>query len=219
MPQSLRLAAVLLLAALPAAAVPVVWKLDDPGKIGGVAPIVLGAPVAQGEGAERTLHFDGAKDGVDVPANPIKGWSRFTVQVLLSPDLDGKPEQRFFHIQQDNPKSRLLLEIRLTPQGTWSLDTFLEDGPVSLPLLDRGKQHPAGRWAWAALVYDGEKMTSYVDGVRQLQGPVAFRPMASGHTTIGVRINRVYWFKGRIREARFSPEALPPEKLEKPPVS
>jgi acetyl esterase/lipase len=48
-------------------------------------------------------------------------------------------------------------------------------------------------------------MSHYVDGRREASGPVAFKALGPGRTSIGVRQNRVSWFKGRIREVRFTP--------------
>ena len=60
----------------------------------------------------------------------------------------------------------------------------------------------------ASLVYDGREMSHYVNGVRELSGTVAFGPLAKGRTSLGVRQNLVYWFKGRIRSLRITPTAL-----------
>ena len=85
----------------------------------------------------------------------------------------------------------------------------------SLPLLDRTKEHSADAWHWVVLRYDGKSMTSFVDGVQELQGAVEFAPMAAGKTSVGVRQNKLYWFKGAIREVRFTPAALPADQLQK----
>jgi hypothetical protein len=37
--------------------------------------------------------------------------------------------------------------------------------------------------------------------------------MVTGRTSIGVRQNRVSWFKGAIAEVRFTPAALPADQL------
>ena len=70
------------------------------------------------------------------------------------------------------------------------------------------KQHPADQWYWVALVYDDKKMLSYVNGKKELEGIVDFPPMTSGDISIGVRLNKVNWFKGLIKEIRFHPAAL-----------
>jgi hypothetical protein len=81
-------------------------------------------------------------------------------------------------------------------------------------MIDETKQHPTDRWFWVALRYDGKQMTSFVDGVKELEGPVTFAPMAEGKLSLGVRQNRVFWFKGEVKELRFTPEALAPDKLQ-----
>jgi hypothetical protein len=106
-----------------------------------------------------------------------------------------------------------LLETRLLPGGRWSLDTFLNSGKSSRTLIDRTKTHAAGQWHAAALVYDGVEMRHYVDGVLEASGPVSFAPLGPGRTALGVRLNQVSWFKGRIRLVRVTPEALPADRL------
>ena len=192
---------------------PVVWTLDNAASIGGHQPTVLGAPRFVDAGVGPAARFNGKDDGLVVPANPIAGWAQFTIEVLFRPDADGPAEQRFVHLQ-DVRESRALIEIRVTPEGQWCLDTFLLSGKNSLPLMDKTKLHPAGSWHWAALVYDGKKMAHFVDGTKEMEGEVAFPPMTTGQTSLGVRLNRVYWFKGCIREVHFSPTALGPAQLQ-----
>jgi hypothetical protein len=106
------------------------------------------------------------------------------------------------------------METRVTPDKQWSLDTFLfQDADHKLTLLDRTHLHPTDRWYWVALVYDGTKMSHYINGVRELEGAVAFAPMSEGRASIGVRQNRVSWFKGAIGEVRFTPAALSAAQL------
>jgi hypothetical protein len=192
----------------------VIWKVDSLASIGGQTPQVLGVPQVVDAPIGKTLVFNGANDGLIVPINPIEGWPKFTIEVLFDPSAGGTEAQRFFHIE-DASGRRVLLEIRLTKEEQWSLDTFLLDGTANLPLNDPTQLHPANRWHWVALRYDGHKMTSFVNGIQQLEGSVAFGPMTTGQTSIGVRLNKIYWFKGGIREVRFTPRALPPEQLQK----
>jgi hypothetical protein len=110
-----------------------------------------------------------------------------------------------------------MMETRILPGRSWCLDTFLRMEAPGLTLLDRAKTHPTGRWHAAALTYDGRTMASYVDGVRELSGEVAFEPLRAGRASIGVRQNLVSWFKGRIRLVRVTPEALPAGRLLRPP--
>lgn len=197
------------------AAEPIVWKLDDTSRIGDHATTVLGAPRVVREGQDAAICFDGASDAIYVSMNPIEGWSQFTVEALIKPDSSGPEEQRFLHIE-DERASRLLLETRLRPEGEWALDTFLFTPPESrLPLLDRALRHPAEQWQWVALTFDGETMTHYVEGEKELEGEVAFKPMTRGRMSLGVRLNQVSWYKGCIREVRFTPAALLERSLQK----
>jgi len=172
----------------------------------------------QAAGGARTaaggpaLQFNGRNDGLILPANPLRGFSRFTIEILFRPDAGGLSAQRLVHIQ-DERESRIMIETRLIGAKSWSLDTFLRSGDNSRPLLDRKKLHPTGAWAWVALVYDGKTMSDYVDGVKELAGPVNFVPTAEGRMSLGVRRNRVYWYKGSIKEVRFSPVPLKPADL------
>ncbi len=191
----------------------IVWQLESASRIGHHATTVLGSPRLEREGSESALCFDGQSDALFLKTNPIAGWPQFTIEALIKPDATGPEEQRFLHIQ-DERESRLLLELRLNENREWALDTFLLTSPeVRLTLLDREKLHPAGEWHWVALSFDGEAMSHYVDGKKELEGKIAFRPMTSGRLSLGVRQNKVSWYKGCIREIRFTPQALTPAAL------
>jgi len=191
-----------------------IWRLDQTAQVGGRPPTVLGEPHVVDDATGKALHFNGATDGLFVPVNPLEGVAQFTIEALINPDASGPAEQRFLHIQ-DGPGHRVLLEIRLTGAG-WALDTYLRsEMPKSdCALLDRTKLHPANRWTWVALVYANGHMAHYIDGTKELGGEVQFPPMAAGQISLGVRQNKVYWFKGGIREVRFHPVALSPAELQ-----
>jgi hypothetical protein len=196
------------------AAEPIVWKLESTSRIGDHATTVLGSPRVVREGNKAAICFDGASDAIFLSANPIEGWPQFTVEALIKPNAVGPEEQRFLHIE-DERASRLLLETRLTPGKQWALDTFLFVSPeVRLTLLDRELLHPTEQWQWVALAFDGKTMTHYVGGKKELEGEVAFKPMTSGRMSLGVRLNQVSWYKGCIREVRFTPTALDEQGLQ-----
>jgi hypothetical protein len=76
---------------------------------------------------------------------------------------------------------------------------------------------PLGAWYHVAMVYDGTEFRSYVNGVLQGKAVVHFTP--EGHNAVGVRINRVNYFKGAVHEVRFTHSALKPEEFMKiPPI-
>jgi hypothetical protein len=187
------------------------WALNDLGKIGGQAPTVWGAPRLV-DGA--ALHFNGTSDGLLLPVNPLAGLDKFTVAILFRPDADGPFAQRFLHAE-DAHGERMTIELRAVAGQGWYMDTFLLPGAgkKGLALIDPKKLHPLDQWAWGELVYDGRTMTAYVNGVQELTGTVAFPPMGAGQTSVGVRQNKVYWFKGQIKEVRFYPAALAPADL------
>jgi hypothetical protein len=190
------------------------WKLQNPNLVGDYRPVILGNPLIIGDTTGISLSFNGVNDGLRISKIPIEGWTRFTIEVLFKPASDGPSAPRFIHFQ-DKELNRGTLEVRITPKGQWYLDTFLKNGKTDkadrgLTLIDSTKQHPANQWYWAALVYDGKKMSSYVNRRKELEGDIVFPPMTTGDISLGVRLNKVNWFKGLIREIRFHPAALDP---------
>jgi len=198
---------------------PVVWELRDPAAVGGLTTEILGHPAAVDTPLGPALAFDGVDDGVIVPVHPLAGAEEFTVEVVFRPDADGPPEQRFLHLQQDGSKDRVLLETRLTGDGRWFLDTYVKSRDAGHTLFARDHLHEAGRWYHAALVVGDGRMRHYVDGRLELSRSIDFAPQGPGRTSIGVRINRVSWFKGAVLRARFTPYALAPEQFERVPAA
>ncbi len=172
---------------------------------------ILGAPSARRERGRWFTHFDGKGDGFVVPSNPLAGAGQFTIEILFRADPGGPAEQRFLQIEGE-ADNWITLETRLDA-GQWSLDAYLKSATDRRTLLDRTRTHPAGSWHWAALRYDGQQMTSFVDGRRELTGPVEFAALGKGRSSVGVRLNQVYWFAGDIALIRFTDEALDPGEL------
>jgi hypothetical protein len=73
-----------------------------------------------------------------------------------------------------------------------------------------------GQWHHVAMVYDGTEFRHYVNGVLQGKATVKLAPQQAGRTSIGVRINRVDYFKGAIRLARMTRRPLDPSEFLKP---
>lgn len=209
------LLACLLCPALFAAVEPsAVWRLDRTDRVGGHPVEMLGAPRIVPDPAGPAMWFNGSTDGLFVPVNPLADTPAFTIEVLFHPEEGGPAAQRFFHLQ-DTKTWRVMIETRLDGQGGWWLDTFLGATGVSQPLIDPSLVHPTGRWYWVALRFDGRRMTSFINGKQELEREAAFGPMTEGRLSLGVRQNKVYWFKGGIREVRWHTAALAPAELQR----
>jgi len=191
----------------------VTWRLDNLQRVGGHPVTVEGTPRVVETPVGPAVEFNGKSDGFFLDVNPLAGLEAFTVEVVFNPAEDGQPEQRFFHVEEMATGNRALLETRMLPDRSWSLDTFLRHGENSLTLLDRARAHPAGTWHVAALTFDGRTMAHYVDGTREMSGEVAFRALGAGRTSIGVRQNKVSHFEGLIALIRITPEALAAGRL------
>jgi hypothetical protein len=186
----------------------VVWKVDNLETIAGHSVRVIGTPRVVQTEIGKVVEFNGKTDGLFVEANPVANLNTFTVEVVLQPAKEGVEEQRFLHISEVGSENRLMMETRLLPGAVWSLDTYLKSGDASRALLDRLVTHPAGTWHVVALTYDGKTMTHVVDGTTEMSGPVDFKPLGPGPTSIGVRQNLVSWFSGRIAEVRVTASVL-----------
>ena len=195
----------------------IIWNTDNLASIGEHTPTILGSPEIIDTPGGKALLFDGVRDGIIIDKHPLEAATAFTLEIVFRPDRDGAPEQRFLHLQENDSDNRLLIETRLLENNRWSLDTYMKSGETDQTLLDTSITHPLDRWYNAALVFDGNEMRDYVNGVMELSaGITSFTPPKAGKTSIGVRMNRVYWFKGAIRTIRFTPHALTPEKFLKP---
>lgn len=192
--------------------VAVTWKIDRLDKIGGQATATIGNPQVINTANGKAVLFDGVDDGLVVNGNPIAGAAAFTVEAVFRPEVGGTFEQRWFHLQQEANDNRVLLEIRLTGDQ-WFLDTFIKSGENKLTLYSENFKHKAGEWYHVALVFDGTTMRHFVDGKEELSGALVIQPLGSGSTSIGVRMNRVFWFKGAVRKARFTLRALSPSEF------
>jgi hypothetical protein len=186
------------------------WKINNLQKIGKHKTEILGEPKV----VKKAVEFDGIDDGIFLDTNPIDGFSAFTIEAIFRPDLGGNKEQRWFHIEGTDVEHRVLMETRLVGDE-WFLDTFLKSGDNRLPLLAENFKHNLGEWYHVALVYDGTEMRHYVNGKLELAGKIDFKPMVKGTTSLGVRQNKVYWFKGAIKRVKISKKALTPEQFMK----
>lgn len=189
-----------------------VWTFDRLDRLGRHATRVEGKPRVIDSKLGKAIEFDGVADAIFVDAHPLAGAKEFTWEVLFRPASGGRPEQRFFHMQERGVQTRLLFETRLI-DGKWCLDSFAASSTGSKPLLDRSKLHSLDEWHHVAMVYDGKEFRHYVDRVLQGSAVVALAPQGEGSTSAGVRINRVDYFKGAIRLSRVTRRALRVEEF------
>lgn len=194
----------------------IVWNIDNTKSIAGLATDVEGSPKVTETDKGKAVEFDGIRDGLVVDSLPLAGAEKFTLEIIFRPDAHGPAAQRFLHLQETGSESRILIETRMPDDKNWHLDTYIKTEAGDRTLADPPKPHPAGQWYNATLIYDGAKMRHYVNGVEESSAKLAFDPLGGGKTSIGVRINRVYWFKGAIRKIRFSDAVLQPDSFMEP---
>ena len=193
-----------------------IWRFDRLDEIGGHKTSLLGHPNLIDTPQGKAVEFNGVDDAIFLDVHPLAGVEQFTWEVIFRPDLGGAPEQRFFHLQEAGTDNRMLFEIRVIG-NQWCLDSFAITAPDSLALLDRAKLHPLGAWYHVAAVYNGREFRNYVDGVLQGSGPLHLSPQKAGGTSVGVRYNKVNYFKGAVLTARMTPRALDPSEFLKKP--
>ncbi|MDR3791955.1 MAG: LamG domain-containing protein [Terracidiphilus sp.] len=209
---------------LPAAPTDQIWRFDSLTSIGGHPVQLIGHPQLIDSPYGKAIQFGGAGDGLFLPVHPLAGASAYTWEVIFRPDADGPQAQRFFHLQEQDPttgedtKNRMLFEIRIV-DGKWCLDSFASSGPSNRTLLacDASHLYPLGQWYRVTAVYDGKTLTNYVGNDLQGSGPLDLKPQFPGRTSIGIRINKLFPFKGAVLVAHMTPRVLtPPEFLPMP---
>ena len=186
------------------------WNLSDIESVGGHPTEIVGAPRPIDTDSGSAVEFNGTDDALVVDANPLAGLDAFTVEIVFQPYPDGPTAQRFFHIQEDGSDNRLLFETRLTGDGRWFLDTFIKAGEANCALFAEQFEHALGPWYHVALVVGDGAMRHYTNGELELEAEIPFVPLGTGQTSVGVRFNRVSWYKGAMRTVRFSSRPLAP---------
>src|SRR5260370_26093707 len=164
----------------------------------------------------KAVEFNGVNDGLVIDVHPLAGAGAFTWEAIFRPD-GGNAEQRWFHLEENpatgsDSNNRMLFEIRGV-DGRWCLDAFNKSSSASKALLNRQTLDELGRWHQVAAVYDGTEFRSYVDGVQDGAAKIHLTPQGAGRTAVGVRMNKVFYFKGAVRTARFTRRALPPSEF------
>jgi len=194
------------------------WRFDRLDEIAGHPAKVFGHPLLVDSNIGKAVLFNGVEDALQVDVHPLAGAETFTWELIFRPDAGGGPEQRFFHLQERDPKTgkdtqtRMLFELRVI-DGRWCLDAVDFSSAGSKVLIDHEKLHALGVWHRAAMVYDGQELRDYVDGVLQGSAGVHLSPQGAGHTSLGTRIDFRSYFKGAIFMARMTRRALAPSEF------
>lgn len=170
---------------------------------------VAGTPKLVDSPYGQAGYFDGMDDALFVDLMPLAGLSQFTVEAIFRPDRDGNFEQRFLHFGEPN-EDRLLFEIRTT-KTEWYFDAYINTSKGERAMIDPERLHPLDQWHHVAFVVDDGRLSTYVNGNKELEDSIFIAPIQTGRTSIGVRQNEVSWFKGAIYQVRIRPEALSPD--------
>ena len=187
-----------------------VWNFDSLELVGGYHTEIIGMPRCLETNQGITVQFDGIGDALVLDTNPLAGLAEFTVEVVFQPFPNGQVEQRFFHMQESGSDRRVLFETRLTEDNQWFLDTFIQLDEENYALFAEHHKHPLGPWYHAAIVVGDGLFRHYVNGMLELETPISYLPLKEGQTSLGVRLNRVCWYKGAIRTVQITPQVLPP---------
>jgi hypothetical protein len=196
------------------------WRFDNLQAIGGHPVELLGHPQIVESPYGKAVQFDGANDGIFLQTHPLAGASAYTWEIIFRPDSDGPEAQRFFHLQEQDPATgkdtgnRMLFEIRIR-EGKWCLDSFASSGMSNRTLLNCEADHlyPLGQWYRVTAVYDGHQLHNYIGNVLQGEGTLDLKPQSPGRTSVGIRINKVFPFKGAVLVARMTPAVLKPSEF------
>ena len=156
----------------------------------------------------KALLFNGLTDGIFLDQMPLAGLAAFTVEVIICPYSGGTFEQRYFHCGEIRG-NRVMLELRSTPTD-WYLDAFIQSGEQKKTLIEPAYLHPLDQWAHLAFVVDHQTQTTYVNGKKELESNLPIEPFSEGKTSLGVRQNKISWFRGAIYKIRISPKVLSP---------
>ena len=166
---------------------------------------VLGSPKLIDSPYGKAVYFDGVDDGILCDEMPLNNFAEYTIEMFIRFD-GGNHEQRYFHagtMRQD----RSLMEMR-SNANTWYLDGMFESKTKWVVLMDSTSVHPLGEWYHIALAVKDGKQATFVNGQKELEGNVDFAPITEGATSIGVRQNKVSWFKGAIYKIRVTNKFL-----------
>ena len=157
------------------------------------------------------VSFNGKDDALFLNEMSLKSLQKFTVEMIFKPETNGEFEQRILHMGEST-KDRMLLEIRVV-DSNWYFDGFVASETNKKALIDEKLIHPLDQWYHVAFVVTPKSLTTFVNGKQELYEENSFLPIETGHTSIGVRLNKVCWFKGAIYKIRITPKEIKPNEF------
>jgi hypothetical protein len=195
------------------------WNIDNLSSIGGFPVTVFGNPVVQNFPDGKAVLFDGVDDGLIVKGCPLNGSTNFTVEIIIRPDSASPEngEERFLHIQHPSKENRrILLELRMNKRLEWVVDTHVRSDSSFLTMLSKPFPHAVSRWYHVALVYRDGIASHFVNGKKEMSGPVIYLPIDSAFVSIGMRMNQRSFTRGAVRSVRMTNDALEPGQFKNP---
>lgn len=186
------------------------WTLDNLVSVGGHSVTTIGDPALTDSPWGPAIRFDGEDDGLLIDTHPLAGAKAFTIESLFRP-VGGAFEQRWLHLEShEQPpvppgtgSTRTLFEIRVV-EDRWYLDAFTAGLGYKQAMMAPERTFPVGRWYKVEQSFDGRTYRSFVDGELQMERPIDFKPQGPGRTALGMRMNRVSFFRGAVRHVRFT---------------
>ena len=168
-------------------------------------PQIIASPYGE------AVSFNGIDDALFLNELPLQSLQEFTVEMIFKPELNGVFEQRILHIGEST-KDRMLLEIRAV-DNNWYFDGYTASGTNKKALIDEKLIHPLEQWYHVAFVVTPKSRTTFVNGKQELFLEFPFLPIESGQTSIGVRMNKLCWFKGAIYKIKITPKEVQPNNF------
>ncbi|NLB03345.1 MAG: cupin domain-containing protein [Bacteroidales bacterium] len=184
------------------------WKVAElPG-----VEFKLGEPVLVDTKLGPAVQFFG-QEAFFLNTNPLAGMKEVTVEAIFRPDADGPFEQRFLHLGEVSGE-RIMLETRVKPDGNWYFDAYVKrPDSQGYALIDSSLTHPGNRWYQVAFVCRKDSLFSYVNGQLEKTAAFSYQTINKGLASVGVRQNKVCFFKGQMYRIRITPKALNPEEF------
>ena len=157
----------------------------------------------------NAVYFDGVDDAFFLNQNPLNNLKEFTVEMIFKPATQSNFEQRILNIGEVSG-DRMLLEIRAV-DNYWYFDGYAASNGNKLALIDEERLHELNQWYHVAFVVTPNALATYVNGTLELEAPFPFKPIGSGSTSIGTRLNKRSYFKGTIYKIKITPNKINPD--------